>query len=84
MSRTVAIPWLWDRHSHVSLFAALPGCPSLDGLEPEAAMALLAGLPGDRVSAVTGWDDARLKLTRRSWRPCLRPSWPPRTCAVSP
>jgi hypothetical protein len=64
MSRTVAIPWLWDRHSHVSLFAALPGCPSLDGLEPEAAMALLAGLPGDRVSAVTGWDDARLKLPR--------------------
>ena len=64
MSRTVAIPWLWDRHSHVSLFAALPDCPSLDGAAPEAAMALLGDLPGDRITAVTGWDDSRLKLGR--------------------
>ena len=64
MSRTIDVPWLYDRHSHVSLFAALQGCPSLHGLEPEAALALLGRLPWDRVTAVADWDDSRLKLTR--------------------
>ena len=62
MSRTLDVPWLCDRHSHVSLYAALGGCPSLAGLEPEAAMDLLRGLPGDRVTLVTGWHNSRLNL----------------------
>ena len=62
MSRTLDVPWLCDRHSHVSLYAALGGCPSLAGLEPEAAMDLLRSLPGDRVTLVTGWHNSRLKL----------------------
>jgi predicted amidohydrolase YtcJ len=62
MSRTIDLPWLCDRHSHVSLYAALQGCPTLAGLEPEAAMALLRGLPGDRVTTVVGWHSSRLKL----------------------
>jgi hypothetical protein len=63
MPRTLAIPWLCDRHTHVSLFTALQGCTSLDGLEPEPAMALLRSLPGDRITAVSGWNAARLELT---------------------
>ena len=63
MSHTIDLPWLHDRHTHVSLFAALQGCPSLDGLEPEAAVALLGDLPEDRVSTVPGWNRARLQLS---------------------
>jgi len=56
------LPWLYDRHSHVSLYAALQGCPDLKGLAPEAALALLRALPGDRVTTVTGWHSSRLPL----------------------
>ena len=62
MSRTLDVPWLCDRHSHVSLYAALGACPNLAGLEAEAAMGLLRSLPGDRVTLVTGWHSSRLKL----------------------
>ena len=56
------IPWLYDRHSHVSLYAALQGCPDLKGRSPEAALALLRGLPADRVTTVTGWHSSRQRL----------------------
>ena len=62
MTRTIDIPWLFDRHSHVSVYAALQGCPSLAGCGPEEAMDLLRGLPGDRVTTVLGWQTGRLQL----------------------
>ena len=63
MIETLVIPWFHDRHSHVSLYGALQGCPDLGGLEPEAALALLRELPRDRVSTVTGWRSSRLAFT---------------------
>ena len=62
MVETIELPWLHDRHSHVSLYAALAGCPDLSGCSPAEAMALLEGLPGDRVTTVVGWHSSRLKL----------------------
>jgi len=62
MIQTIDIPWLYDRHSHVSLYAALAGCPDLSGLAPEAAFELLRGLPADRVTTVVGWHSSRLKF----------------------
>ena len=61
-AETLEIPWLYDRHSHVSLYAALQGCPDLKGRTPEAALALLRALPADRVTTVTGWHSSRLPL----------------------
>jgi hypothetical protein len=61
MTRTLDIPWLYDRHSHVSLYGALEGCPSL-ACEPEAGMAMLRGLPRDRITTVLGWQSWRLPL----------------------
>jgi len=46
MIQTIDIPWLYDRHSHVSLYAALQGCPDLSGRTPDEALALLRDLPG--------------------------------------
>ena len=69
---TLEIPWLRDRHSHVSLYASLRGCPDLANLAPEAALALLRGLPGDRLSTVTGWHSSRLQLD-----PALLETLPP-------
>jgi len=63
MTRTIHIPWLCDRHTHVSLYAALGTCPNLAGLEAGAAMDLLRRLPGDRVTTVVGWHSSRLKLS---------------------
>ncbi len=62
MTQTMEIPWLFDRHSHVSVYAPLRGCPSLAGTRPEEAMALLRGLPGDRITTVMGWQTGRLRL----------------------
>ena len=62
MSRTIDIPWLCDRHSHVSVYAALRNCPSLADLGAEEATALLRALPGDQVTTVMGWHSSRLKL----------------------
>jgi predicted amidohydrolase YtcJ len=69
---TLEIPWLQDRHSHVSLYAALQGCPDLSNLGRDAALSLLRGLPADRVTTVTGWHSSRLKL-----EPELLESLPP-------
>ena len=60
---TFDLPWLFDRHSHVSLYAALEGCPSLAGLAQAEALDLLRGLPRDRVSTVVGWHSSRLPFT---------------------
>ena len=62
MSRTIEIPWLCDRHSHVSVYAALGGCPNLANLGEDAARARLRALPADRVTTVMGWHSSRLKL----------------------
>jgi len=56
---------LRDRHSHVSLYAALDGCPDLCGLTKRQASRLLRALPPDRLSTVTGWSSASLSFTRR-------------------
>lgn len=63
MPKTFRFPLRAERHTHVSLYAALADCPSLAGLEAPAAMALLQGLPGDRLSVVKGWHSARQPLS---------------------
>jgi predicted amidohydrolase YtcJ len=63
MIQTIDIPWLYDRHSHVSLYAALQGCPDLAGRTPEEALSLLRDLPGDQVTTVVGWHSSRMKFT---------------------
>jgi predicted amidohydrolase YtcJ len=62
MSEVVEIPWLFDRHSHPSLYAALAGCPDLSGCTEAEALALLRALPGDRISTVVGWHSSRIPL----------------------
>ncbi len=55
-----SLPLGFDRHTHVSLYAALGGCPSLAGLGRGEALALLKGLPQDRLNVVPGWHSGRL------------------------
>lgn len=55
MSRIHSFLARFDRHTHVSLYAALRGCPSLAGLGRTEALALLAELPREQVSLVLGW-----------------------------
>jgi hypothetical protein len=55
-----ALPLAFDRHTHVSLYAALQACPSLAGRGREEALDLLRGLPGGRLNVVTGWHSGRL------------------------
>ncbi|HJV39639.1 MAG TPA: amidohydrolase family protein [Geothrix sp.] len=53
-----------DRHSHVSLYAALQGCLDLStSADPAAALRLMRGLPEDRLSLVRGWHSGRLPLS---------------------
>lgn len=55
---------IFDRHSHVSLYAALEGCPDLATCgDPSEALALMRGLPADRLSLVRGWHSGRLPLS---------------------
>jgi len=49
------IPLLHDHHSHTSLYAALGGGPDLSGLAFGEARDLLASLPEDRLTLVTGY-----------------------------
>ena len=63
MTQMLEIPWLYDRHSHVSLYAALQGCPDLSKCTQAEALALLSGLPRDRVTTVTGWHSSRFPVT---------------------
>jgi hypothetical protein len=60
---TLTVPWIRDRHTHVSLYAALRGCPVLSHLDHDAAVALLRGLPGERLSIVLGWHSGRVSFT---------------------
>ncbi|MCX5797263.1 MAG: amidohydrolase family protein [Elusimicrobia bacterium] len=63
MSRTLSLPPLRDRHSHVSIYAALGDCPSILGLPQDEALLLLRGLPRDGLSIVVGWYSARVTFT---------------------
>jgi hypothetical protein len=60
--KVIRLPYLHDHHSHVSLYAALEGCPSLESLDGAGAFSLLKSLPRDRLSLVTGWHTDRLCL----------------------
>jgi len=59
------IPLLHDNHNHVSLYAAFSTCVDISVLPPDAALALLRGLPGDRLSVVRGWKSFELPMTAR-------------------
>ncbi len=60
------LPALWDRHTHVSLYAALQGSPTLaDCPDVAAALVRLRALPGDHVSTVLGWHSGRLPLAEK-------------------
>lgn len=55
---------IFDRHSHVSLYAALEGCPDLSTCgDSSQALTLMRGLPADRLSLVRGWHSGRLPLS---------------------
>jgi len=58
----VRLPFLHDHHSHVSLYAAFEGLPDLDSLDEGDSLALLRGLPRDRLNLVKGWRSSRLPL----------------------
>jgi len=59
----LTFPWVFDRHTHLALYAALRGCPDLSGLDREAALRLLGGLPPDRLTTVVGWHGGRVPLS---------------------
>jgi len=59
------LPWLHDRHTHVSHYASFIGCPSLAGLDRAQALAALRGLDPGKVSVVFGWHSARAPLEPR-------------------
>ncbi len=55
---------IFDRHSHVSLYAALKGSPDLSSCEDSAAaLDLMRRLPDGRLSLVMGWHSGRLPLS---------------------
>ncbi len=59
----LALPRIHDHHTHVSLYAALRGCPRLSRLDRDAALALLRGLPAERLSVVLDWHGERFSFT---------------------
>ncbi|HWQ08228.1 MAG TPA: amidohydrolase family protein, partial [Holophaga sp.] len=69
MFRTIRIPWLHDRHSHVSFYASLSGCLSLADKSREDALADLRALPEDQLSMVFGWHSAKLPFTMDDLKP---------------
>jgi len=60
---TTTIPLLHDNHNHVSLYAAFSSCIDISRSAPDAALALLRGLPEDRLSVVRGWKSFELPMT---------------------
>ncbi len=60
MIQTVRIPWLSDHHTHVSLYGALEGCPSIAGLGKGQALDLMRSLPEGKPSIVLGWHSGRV------------------------
>ncbi|MBI5243418.1 MAG: amidohydrolase family protein [Elusimicrobia bacterium] len=60
---TIELPRLHDRHTHVSLYAALEGCPDISALSKEEALRALKALPGDRLTIALGWHSARVSFT---------------------
>jgi predicted amidohydrolase YtcJ len=61
--RTLTVPWIHDRHTHVSLYGALSGCPSVSGLDHGRALALLRSLPADRLTIVLGWHSGKIAFS---------------------
>jgi predicted amidohydrolase YtcJ len=61
--RLVTTTPVCDRHTHVSLYGALLGCPVLTGLDLEGALALLGSLPEDRVTTVLGWQSGAQRFS---------------------
>jgi hypothetical protein len=59
----IELPLLRDHHSHISLYAALEGCPRLSGLGKAEALRLLGALPQDRLSIALGWSTAQVNFT---------------------
>jgi predicted amidohydrolase YtcJ len=64
MKRIISSPLLHDHHTHVSLYAALGGVPSLAGLSRDEARDLLSSLPADRLNLVKDWRTDRLPLAQ--------------------
>jgi len=54
---------LFDRHTHVSLYAALADCANLSGLDRHGALQRLMALPQGRLSTVLGWRRAEHAFT---------------------
>jgi len=72
--RRIDLPLLHDHHTHVSLYAAFEGVPSLDGLEATQARSLIASLSRDRLGIVKGWRTAAFPFGPEEWRaapPCI-------------
>lgn len=64
MTGSFTFPLSHDWHNHPTQYAAFAGCPSLAGLEPAQARAVLCGLEG-APALVFGWHSARLPLDAR-------------------
>lgn len=60
---TIELPRLHDRHTHVSLYASLEGCPDISGLTKEEALRSLQALPKDRLTIALGWRSGRVSFT---------------------
>jgi predicted amidohydrolase YtcJ len=65
----LTVPWIFDRHTHLALYAALRACPDLSGLGRDQALRLLRGLPGDRLTTVVGWHSGRLPFAEEDLAP---------------
>jgi predicted amidohydrolase YtcJ len=63
MSSAIELPLLRDHHSHVSLYAALEGCPSIFGMAKDEALRRLRCLPQDRLSIALGWSSTQVSFT---------------------
>ncbi len=68
-SGILRLPWLYDRHSHVSLYGAFHGCTVIAGLGKSEALKLLRALPTDGISVVLGWHNGRVSFTSEELQP---------------
>jgi len=64
MPENLKMPLLHDRHSHLSLYASLAGCPTLAGLNSSAALDLMSGLSHDRLHLIVGWHSGKTPLKK--------------------
>jgi predicted amidohydrolase YtcJ len=61
-TRRERLPLLHDNHNHISLYAALAGCPDLAVMDAGSARSFLQELPRDRLTVVRGWRTNELML----------------------